>query len=167
MTNPLDFILIGWADFQQNMVEAITPLTEDQLRLQAAPHLRTVGNLAAHIVAVRVGWFYEGLREGELSVRRYLTWNATTPTTAAELVLGLCDSWRLIDTAVRRWTEDDIAEAVPSLGQGKTYLLPRRYVTWHVLEHDLHHGGELFYTLGIHQIPTPEIGSTVGHILER
>jgi uncharacterized damage-inducible protein DinB len=26
-------------------------------------------------------------------------------------------------------------------------------VVWHVLEHDLHHGGELSLTLGLHGIP--------------
>jgi hypothetical protein len=30
-------------------------------------------------------------------------------------------------------------------------------VTWHVIEHDLHHGGELSFSLGAHNLPAPEL----------
>jgi uncharacterized damage-inducible protein DinB len=35
--------------------------------------------------------------------------------------------------------------------------LTRQWILWHVLEHDLRHGGELFLTLGIHGLPTPDL----------
>jgi uncharacterized damage-inducible protein DinB len=40
-------------------------------------------------------------------------------------------------------------------GQTETYT--RLEVTWHVLEHDLHHGGEMGYSLGMHGLAAPDI----------
>jgi uncharacterized damage-inducible protein DinB len=40
-------------------------------------------------------------------------------------------------------------------GRGTTRTF--QWVIWHVLEHDMHHGGELAQTLGMHQIPVPEL----------
>jgi uncharacterized damage-inducible protein DinB len=33
----------------------------------------------------------------------------------------------------------------------------RSWVIYHVMEHDLHHGGELSLTLGIHGLPGPNL----------
>jgi uncharacterized damage-inducible protein DinB len=33
----------------------------------------------------------------------------------------------------------------------------RSWVIYHVMEHDLHHGGELSLTLGIHGLPSPNL----------
>jgi uncharacterized damage-inducible protein DinB len=30
-------------------------------------------------------------------------------------------------------------------------------VVWHLIEHDLHHGGELSLTLGMHGVAAPDI----------
>ena len=60
----IDAIISGWDEYQQNLVSAVSPLTPEQLGLRAAPQLRTIGELVAHIVVARVGWFHFGLGEG-------------------------------------------------------------------------------------------------------
>ena len=45
----------------------------------------------------------------------------------------------------------DLAELVHDTdenGEDQTYT--RQWVIWHLIEHDLHHGGELSFTLGMH-----------------
>lgn len=37
------------------------------------------------------------------------------------------------------------------------YQFTRQWGIWHVAEHDMHHGGELFFTLGMHGLPTPDL----------
>ena len=49
---------------------------------------------------------------------------------------------------------------------GRPYELSRQWVTWHVIEHDLHHGGELAVTLGLQNIAIPELGDEGGRITE-
>lgn len=52
-----------------------------------------------------------------------------------------------------RWTSDDMRQEFPDDWDGKIVQLPRAWVVYHVLEHDLHHGGEISLTLGMHGIP--------------
>jgi hypothetical protein len=33
----------------------------------------------------------------------------------------------------------------------------RKWVIWHLLEHDLHHGGELSFVLGMHGLAAPDL----------
>ena len=40
---------------------------------------------------------------------------------------------------------------------GEPYKLSRQWVNWHVIEHDLHHGGELSFSLGAHHLAAPDL----------
>ena len=51
------------------------------------------------------------------------------------------------------WSPDDMRQTFPDEGDGEIVELSRAWVVWHVMEHDLHHGGELSLTLGMHGIP--------------
>jgi uncharacterized damage-inducible protein DinB len=90
----------SWKEYQDPIKGAIAPLTAEQLELRAAPHLRSIGENALHIIGCRAFWFTNFLGE-----------------------------------------------------DGQEVDLSRAWVVWHVLEHDLHHGGELSLTLGMHRLP--------------
>ena len=49
-----------------------------------------------------------------------------------------------------RWSPADMQQTVPDDWDGEQVQLSRAWIVWHVLEHDLHHGGEISLTLGIH-----------------
>jgi uncharacterized damage-inducible protein DinB len=59
--------------------------------------------------------------------------------------------------AIARWTEADMAQTYPIEWRGNHYELTRGWVVWHILSHDLHHGGEISLTLGIHGIAAADI----------
>ena len=149
----------GWENYQAYLLEALSPLTFGQLALQAAPHLRSIGQLAAHIVGARARWLHDFLGEGgaELNpLTMYGKPDLPTPT-AAELVSGLQTTWATLAAALDRWSADDLAQSFSRVRHGETHTLSRRWVIWHLIEHDLHHGGELFFTLGMHGLPTPDL----------
>jgi uncharacterized damage-inducible protein DinB len=54
-----------------------------------------------------------------------------------------------------------------TLYKGKNYALTRQWIIWHVIAHDLHHGGELTLMLGMQGIALPELGDEGGHLSER
>ncbi len=85
---------------------------------------------------------------------------------STELVRGLEATWQMIENALRHWTETDLAQTYPLSYQGKNYALPRQWVLWRIMAHDLHHGGELAFTLGMQNITIPELGDEGGHIIE-
>jgi uncharacterized damage-inducible protein DinB len=52
-----------------------------------------------------------------------------------------------------RWNPDEMRHTFPDDLDGKPVDVSRAWVVWHVMEHDLHHGGELSLILGMHGLP--------------
>ena len=72
---------------------------------------------------------------------------------AAEIVRGLELTWGLIESRLAGWTEADLEKQFqrPTPNDaGKRPRRTRQWIIWHVLEHDLHHGGEISFSLGMH-----------------
>jgi len=149
----------GWENYQAHLVDALTPLNVDQLSLRLAANLRTIGQLAAHIVGARARWLKNFLGEGGDDLLTLTTYGSPNDAahSAAELIAGLHATWAVMRAALDRWTADDLAQAFTRTRGGETVALSRRWVVWHLIEHDLHHGGELFFVLGTHGLPTPDI----------
>jgi len=142
----------GWDVYQEQLVKAITSLAAEQLALRAAPQLRSVGMIAAHIVGARVRWFHRLMGAGSVDIHLLGTWDRpeSPVRSAAELVEGLEDSWQLIQNSLARWTLADLDHVFEGTYGGEEYSLTRQWIIWHVIEHDLHHGGEISLTLGAH-----------------
>ena len=145
----------GWETYQGYLTNTIAPLTSEQLALRAAPNLRSIGILAAHIIAARVVWFHAVMGEGPADLLPMRTWDDYDPIqqNAAELVAGLEATWNLIQECLAHWTPADLDRTF----QRRDGLVSRQWIIWHVIEHDLHHGGELLLTCGIHGLPVAEL----------
>lgn len=151
----------GWAKHQALVIDALRDLTPEQLGLRAAPHQWAVWQLASHVAGARVYWFHDILGEGDAATRDLFRVDHTTvpdlpvadagweddedrPRSAEQLVDGLQRSWAMVDACLRRWTAEDLDASV--VRPSRTHH--RGWVVWHVLEHDLHHGGEISQILG-------------------
>src|SRR5258708_12259466 len=60
----LAFFTRGWQNYQNQLSRALARLEPSQLALRAAPGLRSIDELARHIIGVRVGWFPYNPEEG-------------------------------------------------------------------------------------------------------
>jgi uncharacterized damage-inducible protein DinB len=161
MTEPYRSLTLcykGWDGYQEHLMHAVAPLTPEQLGLHAAPHLRSLGEQLAHIVAVRARWLRLDLHEGGAELDALMSWDGWTlgdgqkippERSATELVSGLETTWHVIRQALQRWTIADLAEVFPPSFPGEESFT-RQFVIWHLIEHDLHHGGELSFVLGMH-----------------
>ena len=155
----LTMITEGWQNYQKRLCEALAPLSLDQLALCAAPNLRSIDELTRHIIGVRADWFHEVLSEGDEDFGAYSRWDLpdSPPRPARELVRGLEATWQAMQEALARFTSADLQENIQNEHRGKIYTFTRGWVVWHVIEHDLHHGGEIAYSLGMHGIKAPDI----------
>lgn len=143
-----------WGEYQAHIRDSVAPLTAEQLALRAAANLRSIGENAAHIIGCRAGWFTFVLHEdASAEVKAYAEWDEAVPRTGAELAQALDASWQLMANSIARWSDADMRETFPDEWDGVIVQLSRAWVVWHVLEHDLHHGGEISLTLGMHGIP--------------
>jgi uncharacterized damage-inducible protein DinB len=143
----------GWNWHNALLVKAIAPLTADQLALRPEPLPNQVWQIAAHIATNRVFWFHTVLGEGDASLEQYADWEdfPDSPRSADELVPALNATYGFVRECLDLWTPamlDDRFERRRSTGQVVTHT--RQWVLWHLLEHDIHHGGEISLTLGIH-----------------
>ncbi len=146
----------SWKKYQEHIKETLAPLTGEQLALRAAPDLRSVGENAAHIIGCRAGWFTHFLGEDASDeVKATASWDEpdAPARSAADLVRGLDLTWQLMADCIARWSPEDMRQTFPDDWDGEKVELSRAWVVWHVLEHDLHHGGEISITLGMHGIP--------------
>lgn len=155
----LEVIYENWRGYQEKLRACLAPLTAEQLLLQPAAGMWPLGQIAQHIISVRAGWFSGTLQEADATMSAYMDWGQSdSPArSAAELVRGLDETWAFIETRLQRWTPADCAQTFPDEWDGQVYEVSRSWVIYHVLEHDLHHGGEVSLLLGMHGLRTPNI----------
>jgi uncharacterized damage-inducible protein DinB len=146
----------GWDTYQDLLVKSVSARTDADLALQAAPHLWPVWRLAAHIIAGRVYWFHVVLGEGDAALTPMRAWDddGQPVRVAADLAAGLITTGQFVQDCLNRWTPAMLADTLPPY-RGVTRT--RQWVIWHLIEHDLHHGGELFFTFGMQGLPTPDL----------
>ena len=149
----------GYEVHQGRLVKMIAPLDPAQLDLAAAPHLWPVRTLSCHIIAARAWWMHSWMGEGSEEFGRMVIWDedeslATRP--AAEIVRGLELSFGVIRTGLERWSPADLNEEFvrPTPNDaGERPSRSRQWIVWHLVEHDVHHGGEISFSLGMHGVP--------------
>ena len=155
----LAFFTQGWHNYQNQLCIAIARLEPAHLALRAAPELRSIDELARHIIGVRAGWFHYNLEEGNEDFGAFSEWDGpdSPSRSASELVSGLEKTWQVMQEVLGRYTLADLQSTVQDESEGQIYTLTRGWVIWHVMEHDIHHGGEIAYSLGMHGLTAPDI----------
>lgn len=142
----------GWHDYQALLIRAIAPLTPEQLERSAAPGQRSIGTIVCHIIAARARWFHGVLDVGDEEFARLGQWDrpGTPVRDAAELVSGLETSWHVMQSALANWTPAQMQQRYQNDPGDEPAQFTAQWVIWHLIEHDLHHGGEVSLLLGMH-----------------
>jgi uncharacterized damage-inducible protein DinB len=148
-----------WEKYQGLLIQALAPLSPEQLEPRAAPNLRSIGEITTHMIGARARWLRMDLHEGDIALDELGSWDrrGMPVRTASDLVSGLERTWQVLKSGLSRWTEADLAHVFEGVEDGEPYSFTRRWVIWHLIEHDLHHGGEISFSLGMHGLPAPDL----------
>jgi len=144
------------------MLASVRPLSDGELALRAAPHLRTIGHLVAHMVAARARMLHWILGTGDSELDALAVWDGfdqPAPRTirpASELVQGLETTGQAIQRALARWTLGDLHQTVEWRYGNEVHAYTRQHMIWNLVRHDYHHYGELSLTLGVYGLPVPD-----------
>jgi uncharacterized damage-inducible protein DinB len=174
MAPELETFRAGWANYQRLLLDVIDALTPDQLASRTASHQWAVWQLAGHAAGSRAYWIHDVLGEGDAATRDLFRVQSTTvpdlpiedagwedderhPRDAAELVDAFERTWAMIEECLGRWTWDDLAVEIPRRRSSGTQMVTRQWVIWHLMEHDLHHGGEISQILGSNGLSALEL----------
>ena len=152
-------IYTGWQNYQSLLVRALTPLSPDQLNLRAAPDLRSIEAIATHMIGARARWFYQLMGEGGEQFADLGKWDRRDmpARSAAEIVEGLEATWQGMQAAIQSWSPTEWQQTFPGEDGSEPEQITRAWVIWHLIEHDLHHGGEISLTLGMHGLHAPDL----------
>ena len=156
----LGVIYESWRGYHEKLRDCVAPLTPEQLGLQPAAHMWPLGQIVQHIIAVRAGWFSGTLQDEDAAMGEYMSAWAQRESPArsgAELARALDATWAFIEARLQRWTPDDCAATFPDEWDGQVYQVSRSWVIYHVMEHDLHHGGEVSLILGMNGLRTLDL----------
>ena len=155
----LEVIYENWRGYDEKLRNCIAPLTDEQLMLQPAARMWPLGQIVQHMISVRAGWFSGTLQDDDEVMCTYMLWGQrdSPARSAAELAQGLDETWAFIEARLQRWTPADCAMTFPDEWAGKVTYVSRSWVIYHVLEHDLHHGGEISLILGMNGLPGPDL----------
>ena len=109
--------------------------------------------LVQHIINDRLWWFHLWMGEGSPEAVSFMHWEeeetGESIHSADELVAGLEATWNMIESALARWTVADLGHVIAqpeSLTDREREIFgpsTRQWIIFHVLRHDIHHGGEL------------------------
>jgi len=155
----LEVIYENWRGHNEKLRDAIAPLTVEQFQMQPARGMWPLGQIVQHIISVRAGWFSGTLQDEDQAMDEYMSWGGrdSPSRSAAELARGLDETWAFIEARLQRWTPADCAMTFPDEWDGQVYQVSRSWVIYHVMEHDLHHGGEVSLILGMNGLRPPDI----------
>ncbi|HEU5441317.1 MAG TPA: DinB family protein [Ktedonobacterales bacterium] len=148
-----------WASYQAKLIAALAPLTPAQLALRPAPGLRAIGQIARHVIGARSRWLHDFMPQDAAMLAEFGGWDRkdAPERTGAELADALTRTWQPLERALTTWTEPELSEHLASTDPDDPPNLSRRWILWHLIEHDLHHGGEISYVLGMNGLAAPDI----------
>jgi uncharacterized damage-inducible protein DinB len=162
----ITFYKQGWKHHHQALVKTIASLSCEQLALPIAPQQRSLGDLLDHLLGARFNWFYLWMGEGDIDC----DWNdennenneGPTIYEATAMTSMFEKSWNVIASCLDRWTPADLEQLFSPPASHQAWLqkqgLPaetahtRQWIIWHVMEHEIHHGGEFSLGLGTHGV---------------
>lgn len=175
----LQAIFEGWNGYHQSIVNAVKPLSPEQLIWRPAQNFNSVGELVRHIGLGRLPWLLRMDAPGSSEVANHIReWGQDSDGNRsfeeesiaiteqpAELVHWLEMTWGIIENTLSSWTVADLWQTYHHNWNGQIYVVSRQWTLWRVLNHDLHHGGELSLMLGLQGIEAFELSALFGHII--
>ncbi len=139
-----DQIFSHWSLVRKGLISVIAKFQEPDLSYQPFPESWTVGQIMVHIANAEEGWFrYVVTREieewpGEIKFEKYPT---------QEKILAILASVHAkTEGYLRSLSEEDLSAGI-NTPWGES--IPLQWIIWHVIEHEIHHRGELSLILGI------------------
>jgi len=111
------------------------------------------------MIGARARWLHDLMPAEAVMLAAHSTWDrkGQPERTAAELADGLTRTWQPLEHALTTWTEPELSAHLAPSDPDDPPDLTRRWILWHLIEHDLHHGGEISYVLGMHGLSAPDI----------
>ncbi len=144
-----------WGSVREGLCQALDCLSEAQLDFTPRTGLWSLRETVCHIAEAEEGWFrHAAARE----LKDWPHFAAADYPTISSLKTLLADVHARTEQyfAVENWAAaNEMVRRKIDLPWGGTTSLG--WIVWHVLEHEIHHRGEVFLMLGLMGIEAPDV----------
>jgi uncharacterized damage-inducible protein DinB len=139
-----------WTDVRMGLSEALDKLTDLQLDFSPREGLWSLRETVVHLANTEDGWlrYYSANRWHEN------TFQAADYPTIASLKTLLAEQHAVTEGQFANDPDSVLAQVRP-LPWGKQATMS--WVVWHVVEHEIHHRGEIYLMLGLMGIEAPDV----------
>ena len=134
-SNPLDILLIQGRWANENVFDAIEPLTNEQLHQQFEMGPGSIHDTMRHVLGAMRGW--SDFLAGREQRPRVETEGEKTVAQMRELHTVIADE---LDVSARLGSPDDVISGERG---GRTFSFPRGGVVTHVMTHGFHHRAQV------------------------
>ncbi len=140
-----------WRIVRRDLNAALDLLTDEELDFVPRAGLWSLGTVARHIAEAEEGWFRYVVNNEMGQWPDFKDEHYPTVQSIEELLAAVHERTQLFLATI---DFDDLERAVPTpWGED----IPLRWIVWHVLEHEIHHRGEIYLMLGLMGMEAPEL----------
>jgi uncharacterized damage-inducible protein DinB len=144
--------LYYWTNIRQALYDALDLITDDQLKFIPADGLWSLGKVVLHIAGCENGWFrYIITREVNDWPEDFASKDYSTVSSVKGLLAQVHARSQDYLASISREEQQRIIEAP----WGSKF--PVNYAIWHIIEHEIHHRGEIFLMLGLMGMEAPDV----------
>ena len=141
-----------WQVVRRDLIRALDMLNDDQLSYVPREGLWSLGTVARHIANAEEGWFRH------VVTREHAEWPAGYSAEAYPAVGAVKDLLTRVHSRKEAFlTSVDAAELDNAVDLPWDEDLTLREIIWHVLEHEIHHRGEIYLMLGLLGLEAPDV----------
>jgi len=141
-----------WQAVRRGLLEALDEFSDEELYFRPAEGLWSLGEVALHIADAEEGWFDYVVQ------RRFSEWPPNSSLQAYPSMTGVQKRLDEVHTRtldfLKPLSPADLDRAIQAPWGSE---FPLHFVLWHVLEHEIHHRGEIFLMLGMLGRPAPDV----------
>jgi uncharacterized damage-inducible protein DinB len=142
-----------WAEVRSGLFQALDQLRDEQLDFVPHPGLWSLRQTACHIAGAEEGWF-RYIVTHELNGWDQADFNAADYPSVPALK-GLLETVHARTLAFLETV--DQADVDREIALPWEQVTPLRWIIWHVLEHEIHHRGEIYLMLGLMDMEAPDV----------
>jgi uncharacterized damage-inducible protein DinB len=139
-----------WRQARRDLVSALSQLNDEQLDYSPRQGMRTIGDVARHIIDAEAGWVNLVVLQKDEPWPQYPQERLpTVQSILHEMERVHAVTIGLLQERDVRWLDETREQG------GHDFAL--RWVFWHILDHEIHHRGEIFLMLGMLGVEVPDI----------
>jgi uncharacterized damage-inducible protein DinB len=154
-----------WPQYNRRVREVVAGLTDEQLAIRPAPDILPIWAAVGHTAAMRVYWLCAVV--GEPGIEMTPFWNGSEaidwaddldhPRSGGELAEALDSTFAIIDGCLDRWTIEMLTDEIERHYGDTVQVHTRSSILQRLFTHEAWHWGELSLTLGINELPQPDL----------